>query len=57
MEENVKGMKKKIVENSESIGFEEIAERAGPDSKEEYIEMKNIQKECSERIETLLNLK
>ena len=53
----MKGMKKKIVENSESIGFEEIAERAGPDSKEEYIEMKNIQKECSERIETLLNLK
>ena len=56
VEEKVSEFRKSIVEIVESVGFEEVAERAGVSEMKEYREVKKLKEECSAKMETLLKL-
>ena len=56
MEEKVDDLRKKIIEATESLDFEEVAERAGLYEKEEYSEVSKLNYECSAIIEKLLKM-
>ena len=50
MEEEVSEFRKSIVEIVESVGFEEVAERAGLSEMKKYREVRKLKEECSTKM-------